>query len=80
VQRMVVSQGAKVVLVGAALGIAGAIASKKALGSLLFGVGAVDPIVFVSMPLMLLAVGMLAAWLPARRASSVDPMEVLRSD
>jgi putative ABC transport system permease protein len=80
VQRMVVRQGALVVLVGVALGIAGALASTRALGSLLFGVGKVDPMVFVAMPLMLLGVGMVASWLPARRASLVDPMEALRGD
>ncbi len=80
VQRMVVSQGARVVLIGAAIGIAAAIASKRLLGTLLFGVAALDVAVFVAMPLTLLAVGMLAAWLPARRASNVDPMEALRSD
>lgn len=80
VQRMVVRQGALVVLLGVALGIAGALASTRALGSLLFGVGKVDPLVFVGMPLMLLGVGMVASWLPARRASLVDPMEALRGD
>jgi predicted permease len=80
VQRMVVTQGAQVVLVGVALGIGGALASTRALGTLLFGVAAVDPIVFVVVPVMLLGVGMVASWLPARRASLVDPIEALRSE
>jgi putative ABC transport system permease protein len=80
VQRMVVSQGARVVAVGIAIGLIGAFLSTRALGSLLFGVAAVDPIVFVAMALMLLLVGMLASYLPARRASQVDPIESLRSE
>ncbi len=80
VQRMVVTQGAQVVLVGVALGIGGALASTRALGTLLFGVAAVDPIVFVGVPVILLAVGMVASWLPARRASLVDPIEALRAE
>ncbi len=80
VQRMVVTQGAKVVLLGVAIGIAAALASTRALGALLYGVAAVDPLVFVAMPAMLLAVGMLASYLPARRASLVDPNVSLRSD
>jgi putative ABC transport system permease protein len=80
VQRMVVTQGAQVVLVGVALGIGGALASTRALGTLLFGVAAVDPIVFLVVPVILLAVGMVASWLPARRASLVDPIEALRAE
>lgn len=80
VQRMVVSQGARVVALGIVLGLAGAFASTRALGSLLFGVAAVDPMVFGAMSFMLLLVGMLASYLPARRASLVDPIEALRSE
>jgi putative ABC transport system permease protein len=80
VQSMVVSQGAKVVALGVVIGIVGAFASTRALGTLLYGVAAVDPLVFVAMALMLLAVGLVASWLPARRASLVDPIESLRGD
>ncbi len=80
VRRMVVSQGARVVLIGIAIGLAGAAASTRALGSLLFGVAALDPVVFVGTAVLLLLVGMLASYLPARRASLVDPNESLRSD
>lgn len=80
VQRMVVRQGALVVLVGVALGIGGALASTRALGTLLFGVAAADPLTYLVVPVLLLAVGMVASWLPARRASLVDPMEALRAD
>ena len=80
VQRMVVTQGARVVLVGAVIGIAAALLSTRALGSLLFGVQAVDPVIFLAMSLALIGVGMLASFLPARRASRVDPIESMRSD
>jgi ABC-type antimicrobial peptide transport system permease subunit len=80
VQRMVVSQGTRVVLLGIVIGLAGALASTRALDSLLFGVATIDPAVFFAMAVMLLLVGMLASYLPARRASLVDPNEALRSE
>jgi ABC-type antimicrobial peptide transport system permease subunit len=80
VRRMVVAQGAKVVLIGAVVGLGAALASTRALDTLLFGVAAVEPLVFALMSGMLLAIGMLASYLPARRASRVDPIESLRND
>jgi len=80
VRRMVVSQGARVVLVGVVLGVGVALASTRVLGSLLFGVKPVDPIVFAAMSVMMIAIGALASYVPARRASSVNPIESLRSD
>ena len=80
VRRMVVSQGARVVLVGVLIGVAVALASTRVLGSLLFGVKPVDPIVFAAMSVMMIAIGGLASYIPARRASSVNPIESLRSD
>jgi putative ABC transport system permease protein len=80
VRRLVVSQGARVVLIGVGLGIGAALASTRLLGALLFGVSAADPLVFVGMSLLMLAIGMLASYMPARRASAVNPIESLRSD
>jgi putative ABC transport system permease protein len=80
VRRMVVSQGARVVLIGVVLGVGVALASTRLLKALLFDVKAVDPIVFAAMSAMMLAIGMLASYMPARRASSVNPIESLRSD
>jgi predicted permease len=80
VQRMVVFQGARVVFIGVAIGIAVALASTKALGTLLFGVAPLDLMTFVAMSLSMIAVGMLASYVPARRASQVDPIESLRGD
>ena len=80
VRRQVVSEGTKVVLVGVAIGVVAAFASTRFLGTLLYGVKAVDPKVFAAMSLMMLGIGMLASYMPARRASNVDPIEALRND
>ena len=80
VHRQVVAQGAKMVLVGVIIGIVAAVASTRLLGNLLYDVKAVDPLVFVMMSVMMLAMSVLASYMPARRASGVDPIEALRSD
>jgi predicted permease len=80
VRRMVVSQGARIVLIGAAAGIAVALASTRLLRTLLYEVDAVNAGVFAAMSLTMIAIGMLASYLPARRASSVDPAVSLRTD
>jgi ABC-type antimicrobial peptide transport system permease subunit len=80
VRRMVVAQGAKVVGIGAAIGIAAALASTRALRSMLFGVDAMDVSTFVAMSASMIVVGLLASYVPARRASSVDPIESLRGE
>src|ERR1041385_2143502 len=80
VRRMVVAQGAKVVGIGAAIGIATALASTRALRSMLFGVDAMDVSTFVAMSASMIVVGLLASYVPARRASSVDAIESLRRE
>ena len=80
VRRMVVSQGTRVVMVGVVIGVAVALGATRLLGSLLFGVKPVDVIVFLAMSVMMLAIGVLASYMPARRASSVNPIDSLRSD
>ena len=80
VRRMVVSQGAKVVVIGAVVGVAVALASTRFLETLLFEVEAVEPVVFVAMSIMMIGIGMLASYVPAHRASRVDPIESLRND
>ena len=80
VRRMVVVQGARVVAAGVVIGILAALASTRALGSLLYGVTALDGWTFLGMSAGMVLIGLLASYLPARRASSVDPIESLRSD
>ena len=80
VRRMVVAQGAKVVLVGIVLGLAAALASTRLLATLLYEVNALEPAVFVAMSIMMIAIGLLASYVPARRASNVDAIESLRND
>ncbi len=78
VRRMVVAQGMLLSLVGVAIGLAAAFGLAKLITTFLFGVTAKDPFVFSSVPLLLAAVAFLAVWLPARRASKVDPIIALR--
>jgi predicted permease len=80
VRAEVVKQGTAVVAVGALIGIVVAYVTTKYLSSLLFEVKALDPLAFVAMAAVLLGMGVLASYMPARRASNVDPMEALRSD
>jgi predicted lysophospholipase L1 biosynthesis ABC-type transport system permease subunit len=79
ITRMVVWQGMRLALVGVVLGIGAAFALTKLVASLLYGVKQWDPIVFVTVPVVLAAVALLAVWLPAQRASKLNPMEALRS-
>jgi putative ABC transport system permease protein len=76
--RMVVGRALKLALIGLALGVPAALALARALSSLLFGVIQVDTPVFVGFTLLLALVAALAAYIPARRATKVDPMEALR--
>ena len=78
VLRMVVGQGMALVAVGLGLGLLGAFALTRLMSSLLFGVSAADPLTYAGIALLLAAVAFLASYLPARRATKVDPMEALR--
>ncbi|AKF80723.1 permease [Myxococcus fulvus 124B02] len=80
VVRLVFLQGLGSVGAGVGLGFVGALALTRVVSGLVHGVSALDPWAFVLAPLALLAVGLLATWLPARRASRVDPIIALRYD
>ncbi len=75
---LVVRQGAMLVTAGAVVGLAAAAASSRVLESFLYGVATDDRLTFVAAPLVLVAVALVACWLPARRATRVDPMKTLR--
>ncbi len=78
VARLIVGSGLALTVSGVALGLAGAFALTRLLASLLFATEPTDPITFAGMVAVLLAVALLACWIPARRAMRVDPMVALR--
>jgi predicted permease len=80
VLSLVVRQGIALVMVGVALGLIAAFAVTRLIGSLLFGVAAADPATFVVASVLLVGVAALAGYLPARRATKVDPLIALRND
>jgi putative ABC transport system permease protein len=80
VLRLVVGQGMKLALLGIGVGIAGALAFTRVLSGLLFNVSATDPLTFVGVSTLLALVALLACYVPARRAMSVDPMVALRCE
>ncbi len=80
VLSLVVSQGLKLALLGLALGLVAALAVTRFVSTLLYGVTPTDPVVFVGVSLLLLLVAGLASWLPARRATKLDPITVLRHE
>ena len=78
VLKMVVRQGMLLALIGTGLGLLGAFALTRLMSSLLFGVSSTDPVTFIVVPFILAAVALLACFIPARRATRVDPMVALR--
>lgn len=80
IRNLVVWQGVRLAVVGAVVGIAAAFGLTRLIASFLFGVKPWDPAVFVTVPLLLIAVAFLAVWLPAARVSKIDPMQALRAE
>jgi putative ABC transport system permease protein len=77
---MVIGQGMALALVGVALGLMAALALTRLIKSLLFNVSATDPYTFIVVALLLGAIALLACWIPARRATKVDPLLALRCE
>jgi ABC-type antimicrobial peptide transport system permease subunit len=80
VRRMVVAEGMKQALLGVALGVGGAIWLTRMMTTLLFGVAPGDPLTLAAAAILLLATAAIACYLPARRATTVDPLIVLRTE
>jgi len=78
VLRMILGQGMTVIGIGIAIGLVAAFGLMRLMKTLLFGVTATDPLTFVGITIVLIAAGLLACYLPARRATKVDPLEALR--
>jgi macrolide transport system ATP-binding/permease protein len=80
VRRLVLGDGLRLILVGLAAGSAAALATTPFLGRMLFGVSAFDPVTFTTVPVLLTVVALTACYIPARRASTLEPLTALRVD
>jgi putative ABC transport system permease protein len=80
VLKLMIREGMTLTLVGALLGLGGALALTRLMKTLLFGLSPTDPLTFTAITLLLTFVSLLACWIPARRATKVDPMTSLRSE
>ena len=78
VARMMLGEAARVALLGVAVGLVGALAVTRLMAKLIFGISAHDPLTFVAVSILLSLVALAACYIPARRASKVDPMVALR--
>jgi ABC-type antimicrobial peptide transport system permease subunit len=77
---LMLGQGLRVILVGAVIGVALTAAAAQLLRSMLLGLSPLDPVSFIAAPLLLVAIGVMATLLPARRAARIDPLKALRSE
>jgi putative ABC transport system permease protein len=80
VLRLVVGQGMRMALAGVGLGLLAALGLTRVLAGMLLGVGPTDAVTFVGVPALLIAVALLACYVPARRAARVDPLAALRHE
>jgi len=78
--RLVLKEALRLALAGVVIGIAAALGLARLISSLLFGVGPADPVTLIVLPVLLVGTGLLAAYLPARRATRADPVAALRSE
>ena len=80
VLALVLTRALRIVVAGVIVGIGGAVGVTRVLQRFLFGVTPTDPLAFTVVTLLLMTVGLLAAWLPARRATRIDPCAALRAE
>jgi ABC-type antimicrobial peptide transport system permease subunit len=80
VLRMIMREGSVMLISGVAIGLLLAIATAKILSGILYEVGPLDPVAFTVAPLLLAGAALIATWLPARRATQVDPIQALRTE
>ncbi|MCG3146135.1 MAG: hypothetical protein HONDAALG_03996 [Gammaproteobacteria bacterium] len=80
VLRLIVGEGIRMTLLGIAIGLAGSFVIARVLAGMLYGVGATDPATFVGVTFLLFGIAVLACWIPARRATKVDPLVALRAE
>ena len=80
IMRSVLKQGVWLALIGLGAGLAASLVLARAMRSLLYGVGAIDPLVIISMALVIIALSIAASYIPARKASRVDPTLALRCE
>jgi putative ABC transport system permease protein len=80
VLKLIVGSGMALIMAGVAVGLAAALATSRVLRSLLFGVSATDLATFAGIPIVLVAVGLVACYIPARRATRIDPNVAMRSE
>jgi putative ABC transport system permease protein len=78
--RLALRQALRPVVIGALVGVIGCAAVSQVLSGVLYGIGAHDPIAFIGVPIFLLGIAFLASYVPARRASRVDPIVALRNE
>jgi ABC-type antimicrobial peptide transport system permease subunit len=80
VARLVLRRAANLAVIGVAIGLVGAFFTRKFLAAVLFQISATDPAIYVSVPLLLALIVLIASYIPARRAMRVDPAVALRSE
>jgi ABC-type antimicrobial peptide transport system permease subunit len=80
VHTMILRRGLSLSLIGLAIGLGGALAATRVMSSLLYGVGATDPLTFAGVAVILTVIALLACYLPARKATKVDPLVALRHE